>query len=95
MHHGHKYNFVLFIVYRSVNLKQTKITIAYYIKLDKKTSARYTNSIAYWIATYMQLYCVASKNGFKHLMPVLCPGYEVPSYQVFSAIKICALYYEL
>jgi len=36
-----------------------------------------------------------SKNGFKHLISVLCPGYEVPSRQVFSDSKIPALYYEV
>lgn len=77
-----------------MNLKQTKIT-SVYKKLDKKTSERYTNAIAYWIATDMQPYCSVSKNGFKHLMSVICPGYEVPSRQVFSENKIPALYYEV
>lgn len=63
-----------------------------YKKCDKKTSTRYTNSIAYWIATDMQPYNVVSKEGFKHMMAVLCPGYSVPSRQVFADTKIPAIY---
>jgi len=64
-------------------------------KLDKKKSERYTNTIAYWIATDMQPYCSVSKKGFKHLMSVICPGYKVPSRQVFTENKLPALYYEV
>lgn len=41
-------NIILFYLYffRSVNLKQPKITNVFK-KLDKKTSERYTNAIAY------------------------------------------------
>lgn len=79
---------------RCADLKQTKIT-SIYKKLDKKTCDRYTNAIAYWIATDMQPYCSVSKNGFKHMMSVICPGFKVPSRQVFSDNKIPALYYEV
>lgn len=84
----------MFYFYSSANLIQTKIT-SKYKKLDKQTSERYTNAIAYWIATDMQPYCTVSKIGFKHLMSVLCPGYEVPNRKVFSDNKIPALYYEV
>ncbi|KAL4082422.1 hypothetical protein QTP88_021318 [Uroleucon formosanum] len=40
----------------------------------------------------MQPYNVVSKEGFKHMMAVLCPGYTVPSRQVFADTKIPAIY---
>jgi len=66
-----------------------------YKKLDKTTSEKYTNAIAYWIATDMQPYRSVSKNGFKHLMSVICSRYTIPSRQVFADTKIPALYYEV
>lgn len=66
-----------------------------YKKLDKTTSEKYTNAIAYWIATDMQPYRSVPKQGFKHLMYVICPGYTIPSRQVFADNKIPALYFEV
>jgi len=40
----------------------------------------------------MQPYNVVSKEGFKHIMAVLCPNYIVPSRQVFADVKIPAIY---
>jgi hypothetical protein len=40
----------------------------------------------------MQPYNVVSKEGFKHMMTVLCSGYAVPSRQVFTDTKIPAIY---
>lgn len=40
----------------------------------------------------MQPYNVVSKEGFKHMMAVLCPNYIVPSRQVFTDSKIPSLY---
>ncbi|XP_029341980.1 zinc finger BED domain-containing protein 6-like [Acyrthosiphon pisum] len=81
------------LVHKSCTLKQQSMNI--YKKLDKTTSEKYTNAIAYWIATDMQPYRSVSKQGFKHLMSVICPGYTIPSRQVFADNKIPALYFEV
>lgn len=66
-----------------------------YKKLDKTTSEKYTNAIAYLMATDMQPYRSFSKKGFQHLISVICPGYTIPSHQVFADTKIPALYHEV
>jgi len=43
----------------------------------------------------MQPYRSVSKQGFKHLMSVICPGYTIASRQVFADNKIPALYFEV
>jgi len=85
------YNTFLYSRNKTLLLYQSKLGNGFK-KCDKKTSTMYTNGIAYWIATVMQPYNVVSKEGFKHMMAVLCPGYTVPSRQVFADTKIPAIY---
>lgn len=40
----------------------------------------------------MMPYNAVSKDGFKHMLAVLCPNYSVPSKQVFTENKIPSLY---
>ncbi|XP_050065796.1 zinc finger BED domain-containing protein 6-like [Aphis gossypii] len=81
------------LVHKSCTLKQQSMNV--YKKLDKTTSEKYTNAIAYWIVTDMQPYRSVSKQGFQHLMSVICPGYTIPSRQFFADNKIPALYFEV
>lgn len=77
------YTFIIYSTFlcsrnKSILLHQSKLGNEFK-KCDKKSSTRYTNGIAYWIATDMQPNNVVSKEGFKHMTAVLCPGFTVPS----------------
>lgn len=71
-------------------MKQSKLKVI--SPLDKKTVETYKHAIGIWMCTDMQPYNSVERKGFKHLLSVLCPNFELPSRKYFSDHKIPQMY---
>lgn len=71
-------------------MKQSKLKVI--SPLDKKTVEKYKHAIGIWMCTDMQPYNSVERKGFKHLLSVLCPNFELPSRKYFSDHKIPQMY---
>ncbi|XP_015373777.1 PREDICTED: zinc finger BED domain-containing protein 1-like [Diuraphis noxia] len=71
-------------------LKQSKLKVI--SPLDKKTVEKYKHAIGIWMFTDMEPYNSVERKGFKHLLSVLCPNFELPSRKYFSDHKIPQMY---
>ncbi|GLV46489.1 hypothetical protein CBL_20818 [Carabus blaptoides fortunei] len=74
----------------TTNLLQT--SLHNYKLLGEKCQTKYTNAIAYFIATDMMANNTVENEGFKHLIRTMAPGYQMPYRKTISDRAIPKLY---